>query len=872
MDVFACGFNGFQQISQLQELDVQKKSTQVNVPPYFDSPVKLNVTTDSLSSSRCLITWSKLRFLRNKESGDTEELRGPVAGSWDRTVYRTATGQYHIGDGDGDAVPHPTVRVDVGPRVDHVVGGEDRLYCIHDGGRLSEIVEGGAISRGTTEGHDPRKCSDGKVAFMRQVFEACPVTSLSCGKEHVLFLTENGHVFSFGLGSRGQLGHDTVEEEKEPRMVDCLDGLCVVGVAAGGWHSAAVTASGDLFTWGWNESGQLGHSTGHLCGTDVTAIHDEGMEGTARDSPNLAEISPIKATDPESIQVKGADQEGGQTQGTVRVTQIHGGLPVNADEQCSNPTQNPSVCSDPLNTETAGTDASREPAEPLNTIITSVAGQEAGRGDGAGHDKVIDEEYPKVIDEECGKVRGEEHGKFVDEELGKFVDEARVLLISSPLLVTSLPDDYTAVKVSCGSRHTAVVTGRIQSRRATSNMFPRNISCSLKHLKRIRSEVITARKCTTRRKGYVPYGKTGSGNYGSTFTPQTVEFMKPVRDKLLSLVTEIPFKEQVFNIGDYGTGDGATSMTLLKELLVVLKERHGSERQFQVIYEDQDLNDFNSLFKRLSGAIPDPPSYLLNMNNVFALTSGVHFYKQCVPSDSMHCIMCMIAAHWLSKTPTLYKESLYIYPDSSAEEKTALRDQSISDWETFLLMRSRELKKGGVLAVSLSCEYVDETSRQISFTLQNFVFLMTDVWRNYRNTGKITDKEFINTNIAYCHYNMNDLKEPFENNTSAVWKSGLRLVSTEVIINNNVFYSAWKQRKDLEGVDDRDGFARAYVAAHRNWSNSTFIDGLSDARTREERLNIVDDFYGDIQGRIANMNPDVFKDESCLNYLVIVKE
>ncbi|XP_071090448.1 uncharacterized protein [Haliotis cracherodii] len=482
MDVFACGFNGFQQISQLQELDVQKKSTQVNVPPYFDSPVKLNVTTDSLSSSRCLITWSKLRFLRNKESGDTEESCGPVAGFWSRTVYRTATGQYHIGDGDGDAVPHPTVCVDVGPRVDHVVGGEDRLYCIHDGGRLSEIVDGGAISRGTTEDDNLRKCSDGKVAFLRQVFEACPVTSLSCGKEHVLFLTENGHVFSFGLGSRGQLGHDTVEEEKEPRMVDCLDGLCVVGVAAGGWHSAAVTASGDLFTWGWNESGQLGHSTGHLCGTDVTAIHDEGMEGTARDSPNLAEISPIKATDSDSIQVKGADQEGSQTPGTVRVTQIQGVLPVNADEQCFNPTQNPSVCSDPLNTETAGSDASRQPAEPLNTIITSVVGQGSGRGDVAGHDNVIDEEYPKVIDEECGKVRGEEHGKFVDEEHGKFVDEehgkfvdeehgkfvdeehgkfvdeARVLLISSPLLVTSLPDDYTAVKVSCGSRHTAVVT------------------------------------------------------------------------------------------------------------------------------------------------------------------------------------------------------------------------------------------------------------------------------------------------------------------------------------------------------------------------------------------------------------------------------
>ncbi|XP_067656356.1 uncharacterized protein [Haliotis asinina] len=344
--------------------------------------------------------------------------------------------------------------------------------------------------------------------------------------------------------------------------------------------------------------------------------------------------------------------------------------------------------------------------------------------------------------------------------------------------------------------------------------------------------------------------------------------MNPVKDKLLKLVPEIPFKEHVFNIGDYGTGDGATSMTFLKDLLDILKARHGSERQFQVIYEDQSLNDFNSLFRRLSGIIPDPPSYLLRMDNVFALATGVDFYKQCVPSNSMHFIMCMLAAHWLSRTPVPYKESLYIYPDSSADEIKALRDQSLSDWETFLLMRGRELRRGGILAVSLSCE----TSGRISFTLQNLVFLMTDLWREYRDTGKITNKEFIDTNIAYCHYNMRDLKAPFDNGTSAVRESGLRLVSSDVVINNDVFYSAWKEKRDLEGVDDRDGFARAYVAAHRNWSNSIFMDGLSDDRSREERLEIVNDLYGDIQERIASMNPDVFRDDLCINYLIIIKE
>ncbi|XP_046567200.1 RCC1 domain-containing protein 1-like [Haliotis rubra] len=474
MDIYACGFNGFQQISLLHERDVQNESTQINVQPYFDSPVKLHVTTDCLSS--CLITWSKLRFRCNSESTPTEDSCCPVAASWNRTVYRTAAGQYLVGGGTD--VPNP-MRVDVDSRVDDVVGGEDRLYCIHDGGRLSEIVDGGTGSADD----NPREASDGKVAFLRQVFTLSPVTSLSCGKEHVVFLTKHGHVYSFGLGSRGQLGHDSVEEETEPRMVDSLDGLRVVGVAAGGWHSAAITASGDLFTWGWNESGQLGHSTGQVLGADATTLHDVSIGRTAGDTPNHAQICPNKTSDPESVQVKDADQNIRQLSQTVIVKQSHD-FSLNFEDKCSNPTQRLPVCSDPLNKEISSLGASKQLAEPQNSIVMDEVELNSGCGDGAtvgqgtnadedqgklveqDPGKVVDEDQGKLVEDDPGKVVEEDpgkivetdKGKFVDELQEKFVDQARLSLISSPLLVTSLPDDYTAVKVSCGSRHTAVVT------------------------------------------------------------------------------------------------------------------------------------------------------------------------------------------------------------------------------------------------------------------------------------------------------------------------------------------------------------------------------------------------------------------------------
>ncbi|XP_028391847.1 RCC1 domain-containing protein 1-like [Dendronephthya gigantea] len=85
------------------------------------------------------------------------------------------------------------------------------------------------------------------------------VDEVSCGKEHVLILNKtSGHVFSFGIGTRGQLGHGGVDEETIPRLIDALTGVHMNQVSAGGWHSLALSNIGDIYAWGWNNHGQLG--------------------------------------------------------------------------------------------------------------------------------------------------------------------------------------------------------------------------------------------------------------------------------------------------------------------------------------------------------------------------------------------------------------------------------------------------------------------------------------------------------------------------------------------------------------------------------------------------------------------------------------
>ena len=88
------------------------------------------------------------------------------------------------------------------------------------------------------------------------------VLKLSCGKDHVIFLDESRSVYTCGSNSRGQLGcgSDLMRESKQPRRVDMLLGMVIDKISAGGWHNLVYDAESNcLLSWGWNESGQLGH-------------------------------------------------------------------------------------------------------------------------------------------------------------------------------------------------------------------------------------------------------------------------------------------------------------------------------------------------------------------------------------------------------------------------------------------------------------------------------------------------------------------------------------------------------------------------------------------------------------------------------------
>ncbi|XP_023282778.1 alsin isoform X1 [Seriola lalandi dorsalis] len=66
-------------------------------------------------------------------------------------------------------------------------------------------------------------------------------------------------VWSWGHGDHGQLGHGDNLARLQPLCIKSLNNKEVVRVAAGAHHSLALTAQSQVFSWGRNSSGQLGH-------------------------------------------------------------------------------------------------------------------------------------------------------------------------------------------------------------------------------------------------------------------------------------------------------------------------------------------------------------------------------------------------------------------------------------------------------------------------------------------------------------------------------------------------------------------------------------------------------------------------------------
>ena len=178
-----------------------------------------------------------------------------------------AAGQLGIAPASATAMPVPTPVTLPGAigSVTQAAAGAGFSLALTSSGQLYAFGSNqyGQLGNSTNNGTTTANPTPTLVTLPGQVGT---ITQVAAGQAHSFALTSSGQLYAFGYNQYGQLGsttnNGTTTATPTPTLV-ALPGQigAIAQVAAGGYHSLALTASGQVFAFGWNYYGQVGNDT-----------------------------------------------------------------------------------------------------------------------------------------------------------------------------------------------------------------------------------------------------------------------------------------------------------------------------------------------------------------------------------------------------------------------------------------------------------------------------------------------------------------------------------------------------------------------------------------------------------------------------------
>ncbi|MEU7023835.1 Ig-like domain repeat protein [Streptomyces sp. NPDC046203] len=189
-----------------------------------------------------------------------------------------STGQ--LGNGAANFAPNPTPVQTLIPAgtdiVAIVAGGYYSLALTSDGHVLGWGSNAwGQVGDGTT--------TDRHAPVPVDLPAGTEIAALSAGTGHSVALTTDGHVLTWGINIWGQLGDGTtVFNRPTPGGTALPAGLRFTAIAAGGYHTLALTSAGRVYAWGLDGSGQVGDGSTDLTqrNTPVRTLLPAGTHAT----------------------------------------------------------------------------------------------------------------------------------------------------------------------------------------------------------------------------------------------------------------------------------------------------------------------------------------------------------------------------------------------------------------------------------------------------------------------------------------------------------------------------------------------------------------------------------------------------------------
>lgn len=92
------------------------------------------------------------------------------------------------------------------------------------------------------------------------------IIDVSFGIDHAIALTGDGNLYSWGSSKWGQVGLGASPQNPlKPTLIKAgLSSKTITSITCGSSHSACLTTSGDVYTWGRGFEGQTGHASSAL--------------------------------------------------------------------------------------------------------------------------------------------------------------------------------------------------------------------------------------------------------------------------------------------------------------------------------------------------------------------------------------------------------------------------------------------------------------------------------------------------------------------------------------------------------------------------------------------------------------------------------
>ncbi|KAL0308769.1 UNVERIFIED_CONTAM: Benzoate carboxyl methyltransferase [Sesamum radiatum] len=169
---------------------------------------------------------------------------------------------------------------------------------------------------------------------------------------------------------------------------------------------------------------------------------------------------------------------------------------------------------------------------------------------------------------------------------------------------------------------------------------------------------------------------------------------------------------------DLGCSSGPNSLFVISHILDTVeqlcrkKNFSGSDNspELEVFLNDLPDNDFNNLFKLVSGQVIGKNK----KRRCFLYGLPGSFYDRLFPSNTLHFAYSSYSLHWLSQIPEGLehnnKENIYMARTSPPEVFEAYAKQYQRDFSTFLSLRGEEMIAGGRMVLTFIGRSVKDPS------------------------------------------------------------------------------------------------------------------------------------------------------------------